>query len=137
MVLGGTTASVPQVREVRRLGARYEGPISDVESGALVGTALGGFRLTSLLAVGGMAEVYRGYDQQLGRYVAVKVLPGRAAEDLGYVERFRREARRVAALDHPNVVPVYHYGEDRGLLYLVMPLLKESLRDRMGREGIL
>jgi serine/threonine-protein kinase len=103
----------------------------------LVGTALGGFRLTSLLAVGGMAEVYRGYDPQLERYVAVKVLPGRVAQDLEYVARFRREAQRVAALDHPNIVPVFQSGEEHGLLYLVMPLLKESLRDRMTREGTL
>jgi Protein kinase domain len=125
------------VREVRSMGDRDAGPISDAEPSALVGTALGGFRLTSLLAVGGMAEVYRGYDPQLERYVAVKVLPGHVAQDLGYVARFRREAQRVAALDHPNIVPVFQSGEEHGLLYLVMPLLKESLRDRMSREGAL
>lgn len=119
------------------MGDRDAGPISDAEPSALVGTALGGFRLTSLLAVGGMAEVYRGYDPQLERYVAVKVLPGHVAQDLGYVARFRREAQRVAALDHPNIVPVFQSGEEHGLLYLVMPLLKESLRDRMTREGAL
>jgi len=119
------------------MGDRDAGPTSNAEPSALVGTALGGFRLTSLLAVGGMAEVYRGYDPQLERYVAVKVLPGHVAQDLGYVARFRREAQRVAALDHPNIVPVYQSGEEHGLLYLVMPLLKESLRDRMTREGTL
>ncbi|MGZ3585466.1 MAG: serine/threonine-protein kinase, partial [Ktedonobacterales bacterium] len=86
---------------------------------------------------GGMAEVYRARDLALGREVAVKVLPASLATDPGYVERFRDEARRVATLDHPNVVPVYHYGEEHGLLYLVMPILKESLRDRMAREGVL
>jgi len=119
------------------MGDRDTGPTSNAEPSALVGTALGGFRLTSLLAIGGMAEVYRGYDPQLERYVAVKVLPGHVAQDLGYVARFRREAQRVAALDHPNIVPVYQSGEEHGLLYLVMPLLKESLRDRMTREGTL
>jgi hypothetical protein len=84
-----------------------------------------------------MAEVYRGRDVALGRDVAVKVLPSTLAQDTGYVERFRDEARRVATLSHVNVVPVYYYGEERGLLYLVMPILRESLRDRMDREGTL
>src|SRR5262249_12731383 len=54
-----------------------------------------------------------------------------------YVQRFRDETRRVRALDHTNVVPVLAYGEERGLLYLVMPLLQESLRERMEREKVL
>lgn len=106
-------------------------------TGALIGQALGDYELVSLLGAGGMAEVYRARDMALGRDVAVKVLPASLATDPGYVERFRDEARRVATLDHPNVVPVYHYGEEQGLLYLVMPILKESLRDRMAREGII
>ncbi len=109
----------------------------DAESGVLIGSTLGGFRLTSLLGVGGMAEVYRGYDLQLQRDVAVKVLPDHVARDPRYVSRFRSEAQRVAALHHPNVVPIFHFGEERGLLYLVMPILKESLRDRISREGTL
>ncbi len=106
-------------------------------AGGLIGKTLGDYELRALLGAGGMAEVYRGYDVKLGREVAVKVLPASLALDVGYVERFRDEARRVAALTHPNVVPVYHYGEEHGLLYLVMPVLKESLRDRMEREGTL
>src|SRR5690242_19918007 len=99
--------------------------------GGLTGQRLGDYELTALLGAGGMAEVYRGLDVGLGRAVAVKVLPASLAGDPGYVARFRAEARRVAALDHPHIVPVYHYGEERGLLYLVMPILKESLRDRL------
>jgi serine/threonine-protein kinase len=106
-------------------------------SGGLVGKKLGDYELRELLGVGGMAEVYRGHDVALGREVAVKVLPAALALDPGYVDRFRDEARRVAGLTHPNVVPVYHYGEEEGLLFLVMPILKESLRDRMEREGAL
>jgi Protein kinase domain len=102
--------------------------------GALVGQLLGGYRLTSLLGAGGMAEVYRAQEPRLGREVAIKVLPPHLAQDAGYVNRFRFEAQRVAALTHPNVVPVYNYGEERGLLYIVMPLMRESLRDRMERE---
>lgn len=122
-------------------GARVDEQDSDLtpyrDSDALIDSTLGGFRLTSLLGTGGMAEVYRGYDLQLQRDVAVKVLPGHVARDPRYVARFRNEAQRVAALRHPNVVPIFHFGEERGLLYLVMPILKESLRDRMTREGTL
>ncbi|HLJ80049.1 MAG TPA: serine/threonine-protein kinase, partial [Ktedonobacterales bacterium] len=106
-------------------------------TGTLIGQSLGGYELLSLLGAGGMAEVYRAKDPKLDREVAVKVLPASLALDAGYVERFRDEARRVAALNHPNVVPVYHYGEERGLLFLVMPVLQESLRDRMERDGLL
>ncbi|HEX9056247.1 MAG TPA: protein kinase, partial [Ktedonobacterales bacterium] len=93
------------------------------QQGDLVGGFIGGYQLVGLLGTGGMAEVYRGRDPQLGREVAVKVLPITLAQDPGYVTRFREEARRVAALAHPNIVPVYRYGEEHGLLYLVMPVL--------------
>ncbi len=109
--------------------------------GELLGKQLGEFRLQSLLGSGGMAEVYRALDPRLGRMVAVKVLPRILAADPNYVARFRDEARRVAALNHPHIVPVYHYGEvmvsGQRLLYQVMPILRESLRDRLGREPVL
>jgi serine/threonine protein kinase len=84
-----------------------------------------------------MAEVYLARDLDLLRDVAVKVLPSALAADAGYVARFRDEGRRVAALNHPNIVPVYSYGEEPGLLYLVMPVMRESLRDRMDHTGIM
>ena len=109
--------------------------------GMLQGQQLGEFRLQSLLGSGGMAEVYRALDPRLNRMVAVKVLPPILASDPNYVTRFRTEARRVAALNHPHIVPVYHYGEvmvrGQRLLYQVMPILRESLRDRLSREGTL
>ncbi|MGH2485728.1 MAG: serine/threonine-protein kinase, partial [Ktedonobacterales bacterium] len=105
-------------------------------TGNLVGRILGEYRLEALLGAGGMAEVYQGQDIALERAVAVKVLPASLAADHGYVERFREEAKRVALLSHPHIVPVYAYGEQDGLLYLVMPILRESLRDRMGRQPI-
>ncbi|HLY29447.1 MAG TPA: serine/threonine-protein kinase, partial [Ktedonobacterales bacterium] len=101
----------------------------------LIGRTLDVYVLRSLLGAGGMAEVYRAFETPLGREVAVKVLPETLARDPGYVERFRNEAKQVAALNHPHITPVYHYGEEQGLLFLVMPLLKESLRDRLDREG--
>jgi serine/threonine-protein kinase len=101
----------------------------------MVGRHLGGYVLEALLGVGGMAEVYRAHDEKLDREVAIKVLPAALATDPGYVQRFRTEAKRFAALDHPHVVPVYHFDDEGSLLYLVMPILKESLRDRLRREG--
>ncbi len=112
-----------------------------VGGGELQGQQLGVFVLQSLLGSGGMAEVYRALDPRLNRLVAVKVLPPILAADPNYVARFRTEARRVAALNHPHIVPVYHYGEEvvkrQRLLYQVMPILRESLRDRLDREGTL
>jgi serine/threonine protein kinase len=105
-------------------------------AGGLTGQRLGDYELTALLGAGGMAEVYRGLDVDMDRAVAVKVLPAALSADPGYAARFRAEVRRVAALDHPHIVPIYHYGEERGLLYLVMPILKESLRDRLERGQI-
>jgi serine/threonine protein kinase len=93
------------------------------------------YEIGGVLGRGGMAEVHRGRDLRLGREVAVKVLPASLAHDRGYVERFRAEAQRVATLQHHNIVPVYYYSERDPLLYLVMPVLKESLRDRLEREG--
>lgn len=105
----------------------------------LTGRHLGDYDLGKLLGVGGMAEVYWAYDRILMRDVAVKVLSSSLSEDGNYVDRFRAEARRVAALRHPHLVPVYHAGEEeldgQRYLYLVMPLLHESLEDVLQRTG--
>ncbi|HEV8194933.1 MAG TPA: protein kinase, partial [Ktedonobacterales bacterium] len=102
--------------------------------GKLAGRTLGHYLLLSLIGTGGMAEVYRARDIRLPREVALKVLPATLASDPAYVQRFRSEARRVAKLRHPNIVPVYEFGEQDGLLFLVMPLLDESLRERLSRH---
>jgi serine/threonine protein kinase len=100
----------------------------------LVGQWLGDYQLQGVLGVGGMAEVYQARDAVLDREVAVKVLPLALAADPSYVERFRNEAHAVGALNHPNIVPIHHFGEQGPYLYLVMPLMKESLRDRLQRR---
>jgi hypothetical protein len=79
-----------------------------------------------------MAEVFRAEDTRLGRPVAVKVILADHAADPSFVERFLREARLVASLEHPNILPVYDFGEEGGRPYLVMPFLDGgTLRDRI------
>jgi serine/threonine-protein kinase len=99
--------------------------------------ALGpGYELGERIGAGGFAEVFRARDLRLKRDIAVKVLRPDLGLTPGMLERFRREAETVAALRHPNIVPIYDVGEQKGIAYIVMPLIEgESLRARMEREG--
>jgi serine/threonine protein kinase len=100
-------------------------------------STLGPYQLLSLLGVGGMAEIYRAHDPRLDREVAIKVLPMDLARQPGFLERFRREARVVAKLDHPNIMPIYDFGEEDGVMYVVMPLIEGgTLRDRIVERGV-
>ena len=98
---------------------------------------LGGrYRLVRHLARGGMAEVYVAEDQLLNRTVAVKVLFPELAHDEAFVERFRREARAAASLNHHNIVSVYDFGEDEGSWFIVMEYVEgRNLRDIIRAEG--
>src|SRR5580693_4205659 len=78
------------------------------------------YELTHLIARGGMAQVYRARDRQLDRPVALKVLFPELSVDRAFVERFRREAQAAANLSHPNIVPVFDWGEDNGTYFIVM-----------------
>ena len=103
--------------------------------GALLGER---YRLTDLIAVGGMGEVWRATDEVLGRDVAVKVLKEEYSGDPGFRERFRGEARHSAALSHPNIAGVYDYGEAAGSAYLVMELVPgDPLSDVLAQQGAL
>ncbi|HEY2639837.1 MAG TPA: protein kinase, partial [Streptosporangiaceae bacterium] len=86
----------------------------------VVGMEVGGCRLEQVIGRGGMGIVYRGRDLQLDRPVAVKLVASEHSSDAGVRSRFEREARLMAAIDHPNVIPVYGAGEQDGHLYLVM-----------------
>lgn len=98
----------------------------------LLGTTLAQYELQDQLGAGGMAIVYRGFQPSLGRAVAVKVLPPGLLPDPTLPARFRREARLAANLMHPNIVPVYDFGEWDGYLYIVMALVSGgTLKDRM------
>jgi beta-lactam-binding protein with PASTA domain/tRNA A-37 threonylcarbamoyl transferase component Bud32 len=78
------------------------------------------YELTHLIARGGMAQVYRARDRLLDRPVALKVLFPELSVDRAFVERFRREAQAAAKLSHPNIVPVFDWGEDSGTYFIVM-----------------
>jgi serine/threonine protein kinase len=108
--------------------------MQDSEVNGLIGQSLGAYRLHSVLGIGGMAAVYRALDPALEREVAVKVLLASLATDAEYVRRFRDEAKKVAGLHHPHIVPIYAVGEERGHLYHVMPVLQGSLRDLLQQQ---
>ena len=95
----------------------------------------GRYRVLKRLGSGGMADVYCAHDDQLGRLVALKVLYRRLAEDVQFVERFRREASSAAGLQHPNIVAIFDRGEWNGTYYIAMeyvegPTLKDIVRER-------
>jgi len=94
------------------------------------------YRIVRHLARGGMAEVFLGRDELLGRPVAIKMLFPELASDPSFVERFRREARAAAGLNHHNIVSVYDFGEDQGSYYIVMEYVDGvTLRDVIRRSG--
>ena len=99
---------------------------------------LGRYRLEEVLGHGGMAIVYRAWDEELERPVAVKVLADNLARDEPLRRRFLREARTAARLAHPNIVELYDSGEQDGRLYIVMEYLKgETLAEILGRRRTL
>ncbi len=103
----------------------------------LEGTKVGPYEIQAMLGVGGMGQVYRARDPRLEREVAVKVLTDALAKEPGYLERFRREARAVAKLNHPNIVQVYDFGEQGDLTYLVMPLITGgTLREYLAQRRV-
>jgi serine/threonine protein kinase/formylglycine-generating enzyme required for sulfatase activity len=101
----------------------------------LIGTRLSQYELTEIIRRGGMATVYKAYQDSLDRFVAIKVLLSN--RDPQFAARFKREARAIAALQHHNILPVYDYGEqpEQGLLFLVMQYIENgtTLGDMLGK----
>jgi len=101
-----------------------------------IGSTLAGYRIDSLIARGGMGVVYRATQLALDRPVALKVIARELAEEEGFRERFLRESRLAAKLDHPAVVPVYDAREEDGELIVAMRLIEGGdLRQQIDREG--
>src|SRR5215207_8072966 len=103
----------------------------------VIGTLIGDrFRLEGKIGSGGMSTVYRAFDPTLERWVAIKLMHRDISSDPDQLERFRREARAVAQLNHPHVVTVIDAGEDEGAPYIVFEYVEgETLKDRIRRLG--
>jgi serine/threonine protein kinase len=99
------------------------------------GTKLGPYEIQSPLGAGGMGEVYRATDTKLGRDIALKVLPAEMAEDPERLARFRREAKALAQLDHPNIVTIHSVEECDGSHFLTMQLVDGLPLDRVIPQG--
>ncbi|HLZ80207.1 MAG TPA: FHA domain-containing serine/threonine-protein kinase [Ktedonobacteraceae bacterium] len=99
---------------------------------ALVGRSLGQFRIVERIGAGGMATVFKAYQPNLDRYVAIKVLPAYHARDPVFVKRFVQEARAVAKLVHPNILQIHDFGEQDNITYIVMEYVEGgTLKDRL------
>ena len=113
-----------------------EGQSESMLAGFVPGSRVAGYRVEARIGAGGMAVVFRAHDEALGRTVALKILSPALADDKLFRERFIRESRAVAAVDHPNIIPVYSAGEADGVLYLAMRFVfGGDLRGVLGKEG--
>jgi serine/threonine-protein kinase len=86
----------------------------------LIGLKLGQYEIVAKIGQGGMAQVYKAYQPSIDRHVAVKILAESMAKDDHFLERFKNEARAVAALEHPHILPVYDFGSQDTINYMVM-----------------
>ncbi|MEM7127966.1 MAG: protein kinase [Chloroflexota bacterium] len=100
----------------------------------LIGRTLGRYRIVKQLGEGGMGAVFKGEDHELKRNVAIKVMKERYANRTDFGELFRQEARATAALDHPNIVKIYDFGQDDDQLYLVMEFISGATLRQLMRE---
>src|SRR6266571_6627261 len=105
-----------------------------------IGSEMAGFRIESLLGRGGMSVVYVAEQLRLGRKVALKLLATDFGCDDEFRQRFMRESHIAAAIDHPNIIPIYDAGEADGLLYIAMRLVRgpdlKAILKRDGRIGV-
>jgi len=99
---------------------------------SLAGRIIGPYRILDLLGAGGMGEVYTARDQHLERNVAIKVLPEAFTHDRERIDRFRREAQLLAAVNHPNIATIHGLEEADGVLNLVMELVPGPKPDARG-----
>ena len=101
------------------------------------GTRLGPYAVSVQIGIGGMGEVYRATDTKLGREVAIKVLPALLSQDPDRLARFDREARTLAALNHPNIAAIHGFEDAGGVKALVMELVEgPTLADRIGQGPV-
>lgn len=133
----GTETPVGLNRETGERVAVTRSGIGPVALRSKLQRALGpGYELQDRIGAGGFAEVFKARDLRLKRDLAIKVLRPDLGLSPDLLQRFRREAETIAALRHPNIVPVYDVGEAEGLAYIIMPMIQgESLRAILDRDG--
>ena len=107
----------------------------DARTDLVPGDVIGGYRVRAVAGRGGMGVVYRAEDLALGRQVALKVIAADLAGDARFRERFIRESRIAAGLEHPNVVPVYGAGEESGRLFIAMRFVEGTDLQQLVRDG--
>src|SRR5262247_2029491 len=107
------------------------------DSQSYSGERIGGYRLIKELGRGGMGTVYLAYDTRLGRQVALKLLPSHLVNNPERVRRFQREARSVSALNHPNIITIYDFGQEDGRYYIVSEFVEgRTLRNFVGSRDV-
>ena len=101
-----------------------------------IGMRLGSYQIIEQIGQGGMATVFKAYQPSMDRYVAIKILPSHFTQDESFVGRFTQEARTLARLEHPHILPVHDYGEQEGITYLVMRCIEAgTLKDLIREKG--
>jgi tRNA A-37 threonylcarbamoyl transferase component Bud32 len=103
----------------------------------LVGKKLGNYEIIEMIGKGGMAAVYKGYQASMNRYVAIKVMSQQFSEQESFIQRFQNEAQLIAQLEHAHILPVYEFGKEANLLYIVMRYLPTgTLEDRIKESNL-
>lgn len=102
---------------------------------SLIGRKLGKYEIVQFVGRGGMATVYKGYDRDLNRYCAIKVLPPHPGRDPSYIRRFRQEALAIARLQHPHILALYDSGSEDDIFYLVTPYVEGGSLAELIRRG--
>lgn len=101
----------------------------------MIGDTLGGYQIIEEIGAGGMATVYKAYDPRTDRHVAIKVLPDHYSGNVSFRERFQREARAIARLEHVHILPIFGYGEEERRAYLVMRYMPTGTLVDVLQEG--
>ena len=121
-------AAPPSLTEI------LESPVHAVTPGTVFA---GRYEILERIGAGGMGEVYRAIDKNLGRHVAIKILPAAFAEDKERMARFEREAKLLAVLNHPNIAAIHGLEESEGRRFLVLELVEgETLQARLNRGAL-
>jgi serine/threonine protein kinase/WD40 repeat protein len=130
----GSFAERPEIELLDALAPGTDSGSASTRRVVHPGDRLGVYEIQALVGAGGMGEVYKARDTRLDRTVAIKVLPLHLAEDRDRYQRFEREARAVASLDHPHIGALYDVGQDGGVQFLVMQYLDgETLAARLAK----